>query len=290
MSPLVVDLLVALPLAAGAYLVTLRWPHRNLDAPRLPAATVVTQARRHPRMRRLLQARLDPAVGTGLLLTVASILAVAAMVVVGLLVRMIHTNSGLARNDGAFARWGARNADQSSTSGLRLVSMLGGYQVLIVVSLIVVVLEYRRGLGRSVVALLVLVVGGQFAVVSSAKALVGRTRPDISRLTGFAGSSFPSGHAAAAVASYAAFSLLVGRRRSARVKAALASVAAAIAAAVAASRVLLGVHWFTDVLAGAAIGWVWFTLISIAFGGRVLRFGAPVEQAAAAGPVVAASP
>ena len=59
----------------------------------------------------------------------------------------------------------------------------------------------------------------------------------------------------------------------------LSGAAVAIAVAVATSRVLLGVHWLTDVLAGLALGWAWFALCAIAFGGRLLRFGAPVEAA-----------
>jgi hypothetical protein len=46
--------------------------------------------------------------------------------------------------------------------------------------------------------------------------------------------------------------------------------------------VLLGVHWLTDVMAGLCLGWGWFALVSIAFGGRMLRFGAPVADAEAA--------
>ena len=56
--------------------------------------------------------------------------------------------------------------------------------------------------------------------------------------------------------------------------------------AIAASRVLLDAHWLSDVLAGLALGWAWFAACSIAFGGRLLRFGAPAEvaQHAAAAP------
>jgi membrane-associated phospholipid phosphatase len=42
--------------------------------------------------------------------------------------------------------------------------------------------------------------------------------------------------------------------------------------------VLLGVHWVTDVAAGLALGWSWFALCAIAFGGRLLHFGAPLEE------------
>jgi undecaprenyl-diphosphatase len=60
----------------------------------------------------------------------------------------------------------------------------------------------------------------------------------------------------------------------------LAGLAAGIAVAVAASRVLLDVHWLSDVIAGLALGWAWFAICGIAFGGRILRFGAAAETVA----------
>ena len=55
--------------------------------------------------------------------------------------------------------------------------------------------------------------------------------------------------------------------------------AVGIATAVACTRVFLGVHWLTDVMAGLLIGWSWMALCSIAFGGRLLIFGQPVAVA-----------
>ena len=39
--------------------------------------------------------------------------------------------------------------------------------------------------------------------------------------------------------------------------------------AIAATRVLLGVHWLSDVVAGLALGWAWFAVCAIAFDRRV---------------------
>src|SRR4029079_13990972 len=89
----------------------------------------------------------------------------------------------------------------------------------------------------------------------------------------------PSGHTATAAAFWLAVALLMDRARGRRAHSLLFGAAVAISVAVACSRVLLDVHWFSDVLGGLALGWAWFALCSIAFGGRLLRFGAPVQIA-----------
>ncbi len=54
--------------------------------------------------------------------------------------------------------------------------------------------------------------------------------------------------------------------------------AALIAIVVATSRALLGVHWVSDVVAGLALGWGWFLLVAVVFGGRTQRLGDPVSD------------
>jgi membrane-associated phospholipid phosphatase len=263
----------------AAYAGVRRWPETAVAAPHVRTETVVTRVHHRPGLARYLRSRADPAAATGLALTVAVALVVVGVAAVGVLLAMVRTNTGLARYDDWLARFGAEHATSASTTFLKDVSLLGGTAGIVLASLLVAVVEWRRVRSSALLGFLLLTVAGQFALSNAVKELVERARPDIDRLTGFAGTSFPSGHATAAAACYMACALLLGRQRPVRVKAALAGGAAAIAACVASTRVLLGVHWFTDVLAGALLGWGWFALCSIAFGGRLLRFGAPVEEA-----------
>jgi undecaprenyl-diphosphatase len=109
---------------------------------------------------------------------------------------------------------------------------------------------FRRGWRASSGALLATVVATS-GVVASVKAIVGRIRPCqaldwIHPITSIpTDPSFPSGHAAGSFA-FAAF-LLATRRRT-------GIALLLLAAAVAASRVALGVHYPSDVVAGALLG------------------------------------
>ena len=266
-------------LLAGA--ATRRWPNHDPAAPSIGPGSPVLEAStgRRARLRALWRSRLDPEVATGLALTLAVATFVALLAVAGILLLMVRTETGVARFDLASARWGATHATVGSTDVLRRLSLLGGTAGVIFVAVVAGFVEYRRLPDRAVPVLLAATVLGQFALTNGIKEIVERARPDISQLTGFAGSSFPSGHASAAAATFAVVALLVGRRRSRSARAVIAGVAVAVAVIVAGTRVFLGVHWLTDVLAGLAVGWAWFALWSIAFGGRLLEFGAPADLA-----------
>jgi undecaprenyl-diphosphatase len=285
----VVIVVVVAALFGGLVAGALAWRLPNFDpaAPRAAPPAIQREVRAHAGLAAFIRSRVDPAAATGLALTIALALVIGGAIAVGALLVMEQHNAGLAHYDLSAANWGHDHATSSSTQFLRNVSQFGGTPVMIAVALIAAVAEFVRTRMKAVFGFMTVVVLGQVIVTNLTKVLVNRPRPPaMYNLTGFSGASFPSGHAATAAATYAAIALLVGRRRSQRTKALLAAAAAAIAVGVATTRVLLGVHWLTDVLAGLAIGWAWFAIASIAFGGRVLEFGRPVEVAAQAAETV----
>jgi membrane-associated phospholipid phosphatase len=264
-------------LAAGVLAAGSVWRFPAVDAAS-PAGATRAVGRELLRRRRLadtIRRRTDPAAVTGLALTIGF----AAVAVGGAAVAFAQLSSTLVAFDRSVADWGADRATDLSTTVLRAVTELGSTLPVIAIVTVVGVVEFRRIPSRALVPFLVLVVAGQALIVNVTKVLVDRVRPDFDQLAGFSGPSFPSGHAATAAACFAAVALVLGRRRAPGFQALLAGAAAAVAVSVAASRVLLGVHWLTDTIAGVVIGWTWFALCAVAFGGRLLHFGAPVELA-----------
>jgi membrane-associated phospholipid phosphatase len=270
----IVVLLVAGAVAGCATYVVLRRSSLLSPDPPRRAAERIARTRGSALLRRETD---DARTATGLALTMVLATIVLAGIVVGCLLLMVRSNTGLARFDRGVAAWGADEANALATSVLRTITWLGSTVGVVVIAVVVGVVVYMRSRRPAVFLYLLLVVAGQNAIANLVKLAVHRARPTLEQLVGTSGTSFPSGHSTAAAACYAAFALVLGIGLAPRMRATLFGVAAAIAVAVGCSRMFLGVHWFTDVLAGFAVGWAWFAVISIAFGGRLLAFGAPAE-------------
>lgn len=203
-----------------------------------------------------------------------------AAAAVGSILVMLDDGARFARVDESVAAWGGEHATSTSTATLKAITMLGDTIVLLgVMTVIGLVAMWRRpGTNWSIPGFLLTVGLGVSILNSGLKWLIMRDRPDVEHLASSGGSSFPSGHTAAAAACWAAIALVIAGRLRLGTRRFAAATAVAIAVLVAASRVMLGVHWLTDVVAGLVVGWSWFFLVALIFGGRIHRFGEPAER------------
>lgn len=242
---------------------------------------LVAKLASRPRLAAFVRRRLDRTTAGGLFLTVGFVTVLALTVTVGVVFDMVDDETGLASYDAAVARFGAASADTFAEEIQQLFTHLGGTLVIGIVALVVGLWGWWKHDNLSVLLFMLTVVAGQGLLNTGLKLLVGRDRPDVAQLAPFSGSSFPSGHTAAAAATYAAVAVVLTLGASPRFRAMAAGAAAFLAVGVAATRALLGVHWLTDVIAGLALGYGWFLVCALAFGGRIMRFGEPAEEMAA---------
>lgn len=239
----------------------------------------VDHVARIPGARRVVHS-LDRHVWGGAMVGLAFGAVLGAAALVGWILSTVDDDRGFARFDTAVAEWGSEHATPLSSDVLRLITYLGSSVLLLILMTVVglVVVWRRAGHRWSVLGFLLTVGIGVSLINNALKWMVMRDRPQIDQLVGSGGSSFPSGHSAAAAACWAALALVVSSRMWLRHRRFIAAAAVAIAVLVAASRVLLGVHWLTDVIAGVIVGWTWFFLVALVFGGRLQRFGEPAKR------------
>jgi undecaprenyl-diphosphatase len=280
---IVVVLLVVPALVLGALFAVVVRRHPGVDPASPRPATVVAHRLEERQLdehkRNWLSSRIDPRTETGLLLSLGLLVLIVGGVILGTLGLLVRTNSSLLHVDRSVAPWGEDHMTSFAQSTLDVVTSLGSTGIIVVCTVVVFIFEMIRRPSRWLPVFLVAVTVGQSIMSTGVKELVDRVRPTANPVAHTLGPSFPSGHTTGAAACFAAFALVLGRGRSRNAQAVLAGIAMFVAIAVAASRVLLGVHWLTDVIGGLALGWAWFALCSIAFGGRLLRLGAPVEAA-----------
>jgi undecaprenyl-diphosphatase len=188
-------------------------------------------------------------------LVIEGVLACIGLVAFVLLAEAFVRGGQVVSVDDNVSRWVAGGISPAVEWAARLATWLGGAVGTAIVTGMAVVVLWRAGrrndalfVGVSVVAITI--------AVAVLKAVYERARPDAGSAIRLPHSySFPSGHAATAVVLYGALGLLLAERSRSRLRATGWLVAAgALALAIGWSRVLLNVHYVSDVLAGFALG------------------------------------
>ncbi|MDE1673692.1 phosphatase PAP2 family protein [Nocardia gipuzkoensis] len=143
--------------------------------------------------------------------------------------------------------------DLGGTSTLLLVLAVGGLWLLL------------RRLPRLAVYVVLTGAGG-LILNPVVKELVARLRPVVETpVYSTGGWSFPSGHAMSSLVCYGVVLLVFAPALQAGPRRALTGFAVLIVIAVGLSRIALGVHYLTDVLAGWLLGSLWLVLVTVAF-------------------------
>lgn len=141
----------------------------------------------------------------------------------------------------------------------RIVTELGGAAILLPVTAAGAVWLAIRREWKAVLLLLVVTLSGRI-LVDVQKNWAGRLRPaDEQHLVAAQSFAFPSGHAANSTLVWLCLALLLARSPRARAPAIWAAVWLALLVGL--SRVVLGVHWPSDVIGGWALGLFWILLL-----------------------------
>ncbi len=168
--------------------------------------------------------------------------------------------------------------DRGLVTVVKAVTLLGSTAVLCaVIGLAAAGVALRR---RWRLAIYLLVTGaGAFVLDRVLKALVGRLRPVVAHpIAHGAGNSFPSGHSLGSIICYGAVLLVFLPTARGRWRPAFITVVVTLIALIGISRVLLGVHYLSDVLGGWALGIAWLGVTVFAFELARRSAGEPVTD------------
>jgi membrane-associated phospholipid phosphatase len=150
-------------------------------------------------------------------------------------------------------------------AAMKAVTWIGSWVALVVTGLVLVVLTARGRLAVLALPLAVVAWAGESGGVTLAKHVVGRARPpEALWLVRAHGWSWPSGHSATAVLIYTIWAILITSIvRGGGWRAVTWAAAALAVAAVGFSRIELGVHWTTDVLASLVFVSSWLITLAV---------------------------
>jgi undecaprenyl-diphosphatase len=226
-----------------------------------------------------LRRRLDPQERYGLRFTLFTVAFLLVAVPFGLLLAEVRREGPLT---GVDTRVADRLHDWVRDSPtlirvLKVVTTLGSTWWLTVLVVIAAVVLLRAGRRRTTVFLVSTSITTGL-LIRLLKALVARDRPSLlDPVATAAGKSFPSGHALGSTAVYGALLVAFAPRMSPRARRIAVAGWFVLVASICFTRLALGVHFITDVLAGFVLGCAWLALAAGAF--RVWQEEAREEQA-----------
>jgi len=249
-------------LALGVFLAA-RWVAGHFEQvtaarDRLLEARTMTRLRRRLRPQiDFLKRRLDARQRFGLYLTVGVALAVAGAWAFGAVLEEVLGGGELALFDRSVLRFLIRHREPYLDRAMIRITFLGSTPFVAGVLALGAIVAYARTKQSRWPAFLAATMVGGLALDDLAKALVGRPRPNLLPLVDAQGSSFPSGHATAAAALFGALAFVFTRGIRWHTAVQIWAAAVFCAVVVGLTRVYLGVHWPSDVLAGLALGGFW---------------------------------
>ena len=225
---------------------------RFLERPRI--------ARIRSRYRRqidFLLGRFDPNQRFGLFLTFGLVIISAGAGVFGSLLQDVLSRDETALFDRPLLNFLVDHRDPAMNNVMRIVTFFGDTGPLLVACVLVGGWAYFRTRQWRWPLLLSITIAGAIGLYDVIKILVERPRPDIAPLVHPGGFSFPSGHATAAAAVLTALAYVLTRQTSWKAGVVFWTVALFAATLIGFSRVYLGAHWPTDVMAGLTLGALW---------------------------------
>jgi undecaprenyl-diphosphatase len=193
----------------------------------------------------------------GAFLTLGALLVAVAAALFALITAFVLRDATLAADEAVLTWVGERRAGWLDLVMLE-VTALGGASVAVILSLTAGIFLWLTR-HRYSAALLWVAVAGSLLLNALMKEVFARARPEVLEWVTHAGHlSFPSGHAMNAVAVYGTLAYLVSRMEPTRLlRLATFAACATLIVLIGFTRVYLGVHYPTDVVAGFLVGLAW---------------------------------
>ena len=232
--------------------------------------------RERPRLTGLVRRRTTLKHWTGLYLTITVVLTVSFLYWFAIIARSIGLAAGLTKADPQISALFRAFRAVQLTDVMWVATVLGEPRVMIALTVVVGLLMLAWGKRRE--ALVFLAASASAALMADAlKLLVHRARPlaSLALIKTPSSFSFPSGHALGSIVFFGMLWLLLGRHvRPLWWRFLLLGAAVLAVVTIGVSRVYLGVHWTSDVVASWLLGAAW---MSAWFGGYLMyeRYGPP---------------